>query len=96
MKNYVLAALLLMLAPVVAAEENLKVAQELAACVPLFQHSEMRLRQTGHTREADFYEGMSRGAVIAALQAMKNGGYNEAYASGAVPSWIETNATVFN
>ena len=95
MKNYVMASLFLVLAPVVAAEENLKVAQELAACVPLFQHSEMQLRQTGHEREADFYEGMSRGAVIASLQALENGGYDEGYAQGAVPAWIETNATVF-
>ena len=95
MKKCVMAGLLLALAPVVAAEENLKVAQDLAACVPLFQHSEMQLRQAGHEREADFYEGMSRGAVIASLQALENGGYDEGYAQGAIPAWVETNAVVF-
>lgn len=96
MKKYVLALPLIILAPLVVAEENLKVAQELAACVPLFQHSEMQLRQIGREREAEFFEGMSRGASIASLQALENGGYDERYAQGAVSSWIETNATVFS
>ena len=96
MKKYVLSLPLIILAPLVVAEENLKVAQELAACVPLFQHSEMQLRQIGREREAEFFEGMSRGASIASLQALENGGYDERYAQGAVSSWIETNATVFS
>lgn len=96
MKKYVLALPLIILAPLVVAEENLKVAQELAACVPLFQHSEMQLRQIGREREAEFFEGMSRGASIASLQALENGGCDERYAQGAVSSWIETNATVFS
>jgi hypothetical protein len=78
-----------------AEDKDLQIAQDMASCFPVMIHASQVARDNGLEDMATELEGSARGAMVAAEQSLRNGGYSEDYVNASLPDWVETRMTSF-
>ena len=79
----------------VSEDNDLRASQDIASCVPVMTHASQVARANGMEDAAVELEGVGLGAMIAAEQSLRNGGYNQDYIDASLPGWVESYMTSF-
>ena len=74
----------------VSEDNDLRASQDIASCVPVMTHASQVARANGMEDMAIVLDGAGLGAMIAAEQSLRNGGYNQDYIDASLPGWVES------
>ena len=95
MKTLLPILLLVSTTAVMAEDAHLETAQDMVSCVPSYLNAMEMASNAGLDDMAEQFEGSARGALIAAEQSLKNGGYEQDWIDTVMTDWAESYSVSF-